>query len=128
MDDVFYTSAILRERADLRTRRPTRIQLQRLATEYHGRAVRSVGIVRQVEVTKSESGEPGIRITVTDEEGGEEVRYDVNATFLSRLSAGSDREQFERWRKGQKVIVSGLLDWADAEAVPIVLVQDIRYS
>ena len=128
MGDIFYTAAILRERADLRERHSTRIQFQHLAARYDGRPVRSMGTVLQVEGSSDKGGAEDILITASDDSTGEDVRFHVGAELLASLSAGRDCSQFERWRKGQRVVVEGNLHWKDAEAVPVVEVTAVRYA
>jgi len=128
MGDIFYTAAILRERADLREQHATRIQFQHLASRYHGRPVRSMGTVLQVESTSGNEDAEDVLITASDDSTGEEVRFRVGAQLLAQLSAGRDRSQFARWRKGQQVVVEGRLWWEDAEAVPVVDVTAVRYA
>jgi hypothetical protein len=124
---VRYTASILRDRADLRTRRPTRLQWQELSTLHHGRPVRSMGIVRDVQRVSGESAEPVVRVTVYDEEGGDEVQYEIRGAL-----ADPDRLPIEsrlaHWNKGRKIIVEGILDWPDAEKTPVVRVESVRHS
>lgn len=128
MDDIIYTAAILRERADLRERHATRIQFQHLSARYHGRPVRSMGTVVQVESSSGTEGAEDIVITASDGATGEEVRYHVGAQLLASLRPGRGGSQFASWRKGQRVVVEGRLQWQDAATVPIVEVTAVRHD
>ncbi|MGE0191587.1 MAG: hypothetical protein AB7T63_06040 [Planctomycetota bacterium] len=128
MDDLFYTAAILRERSDLLERHPTGVQLEHFLVQYDGKPVRSIGVVLTVEWVPPHGSARRLVVMARDEESGQVVQYLITPALLATLPFGPARSQFERWRKGQKVIVEGCLRWREIDATPIVEVSGVRYS
>lgn len=128
MDDLFYTAAVLRDRADLLGRHPTGLQVEELLAQYNGKPVRSIGIVLTVEWVPLQGPARRLLVMARDEESGQEVQYLIRPEFLATLPLGPARSQFERWRTGQKVIVEGALRWTNVEAIPVVEVSGVRYA